>query len=74
MPTSKKTTKAPLFEENLDQLTQIVESLEKGSLTIEDALSQFEKGVTLVKTCQSALQAAEQKIQMLSTATPKDED
>ena len=74
MPTSKKTTKAPLFEENLDQLTQIVESLEKGSLTIEDALSQFEKGVTLVKTCQGALQAAEQKIQMLSTTTPKDED
>lgn len=74
MPTSKKTTKTPLFEENLDQLTQIVESLEKGSLTIEDALSQFENGVTLIKTCQGALQAAEQKIQTLSTTTAKDED
>lgn len=53
------------FEKSLDELTQIVETMEKGDLSLEQSLKQFEKGVQLTRQCQSALKEAEQSIQIL---------
>lgn len=53
------------FEKSLDELNVIVEELEHGGLSLEQALKNFEKGVTLVRNCQSALKDAEQKVQIL---------
>jgi exodeoxyribonuclease VII small subunit len=59
----KKTTN--LFEESLAELEQLVEQMEQGDLSLEDSLKSFERGVNLTRTCQKALQEAEQKVQIL---------
>lgn len=59
----KKTTN--LFEESLAELERLVEQMEQGELSLEDSLKSFERGVTLTRTCQKALQEAEQKVQIL---------
>jgi len=53
------------FEENLKELETIVAELEKGELTLEDAISKFEKGIKVSKECNSKLEDAEKKINIL---------
>ena len=55
------------FEESLKELEQIVQSLEAGELSLEDAMNFFERGLSLSQLSQEKLQDAEQKIQMLVT-------
>jgi exodeoxyribonuclease VII small subunit len=62
MPKKKATTS---FEESLAELEQIVALLEQGDVSLEDSLKSFERGVNLTRTCQQALQEANQKIQIL---------
>jgi exodeoxyribonuclease VII small subunit len=59
----KKTT--PDFEHALAELQTLVERLETGELSLEDALSTFEQGIRLSRECQNALTQAEQKVQLL---------
>lgn len=59
----KKTT--PDFEQSLSELQTLVERLENGELSLEDSLSTFEQGIRLSRECQSSLQQAEQKVQIL---------
>ena len=61
MPKKKSTT----FEDSLAELELLVSQLEQGDISLEDSLKSFERGVTLTRTCQQALQAAEQKVQIL---------
>ncbi|BCA96548.1 exodeoxyribonuclease 7 small subunit [Legionella antarctica] len=56
------------FEKSITELEVIVKQLEKGELTLEDSLKQFEKGIGLARHCQDVLNQAEQKIETL-TAT-----
>lgn len=53
------------FEEALKELEQLVEQMEQGELTLEESLKSFERGIKLTRTCQTALQEAEQKVQIL---------
>ncbi|MGZ5578667.1 MAG: exodeoxyribonuclease VII small subunit, partial [Methylobacter sp.] len=39
--------------------------LEQGDISLEESLQSFERGVFLTRTCQKALQEAEQKVQIL---------
>ena len=59
------TAKQPNLEKSLADLEKIVTQLEDGDISLEQALKQFEKGVKLSRDCQTALQAAEQKVQIL---------
>ena len=61
-------TTAPDFEAALAELEQIVTRLERGDLSLEESLRQFERGVLLTRNCQKALQQAEQKVALLSRA------
>ena len=54
------------FEKALAELEQLVETMEKGDLSLEDSLKQFERGVTLTRACQKALAEAEQKVRILT--------
>ena len=54
------------FEKALAELEQLVETMEKGELTLEESLKQFERGVTLTRACQKALAEAEQKVRILT--------
>lgn len=53
------------FEMTLKELEAIVTHLESGDLPLEDALTEFEIAVKLVKSGQEQLQKAEQRIQIL---------
>lgn len=53
------------FEQALENLEELVSSMEDGELTLEESLQAFEKGVKLTRECQSALKNAEQKVQLL---------
>jgi exodeoxyribonuclease VII small subunit len=54
------------FEQSIDELESLVEALESGTLSLEDSLKAFEKGVRITRECQDALKDAEQKISLLS--------
>ncbi len=56
---------ATLFEDSLKDLEGLVEQLEQGDISLEESLKSFEKGVKLTRICQTALQDAEQKVQIL---------
>lgn len=53
------------FEKSLSELETLVEEMEQGDLSLEDALKSFEKGIGLTTECQQALQSAELKVQEL---------
>ena len=64
-------SKSNQFEKSLQELQTIIAQLEKGELSLEESLKQFEKGVHLSRTCHEILQTAEQKVQMLTAAKSK---
>ncbi len=66
------TTPKP-FEQSITELESIVTRLEKGDLHLEDALQQFEQGIHLARSCQSALRQAEEKIEILSKSIDNQE-
>lgn len=53
------------FETNLKELEGVVKTLEAGEVPLEEMLTLFEKGIRLTKECTGALDAAEQKINVL---------
>lgn len=53
------------FETSLANLEQIVAQLESGELPIERSLELFEEGVGLARRCQSQLEDAERKVELL---------
>lgn len=53
------------LEKSLEELEALVAKLEGGDLPLEQALKEFERGVKLTRRCQTALQEAEQKIEIL---------
>jgi exodeoxyribonuclease VII small subunit len=59
------TPATPAFEAALAQLESLVSRLESGDLPLDEALRTFEQGVRLTRECQSALAAAQQKVQQL---------
>ena len=62
---SRKRTTPPDFEQALAELETLVEKMEQGDLSLEESLQSFERGIQLTRNCQQALQAAEQKVQIL---------
>ncbi|MGE0130037.1 MAG: exodeoxyribonuclease VII small subunit [Blastocatellales bacterium] len=53
------------FESSLASLEHIVAQLESGDLSLERAMELFEEGVGLTRRCQSQLEDAERKVEML---------
>jgi exodeoxyribonuclease VII small subunit len=54
-----------LFEENLEKLKEIVESLESGDLPLRESLEKFQNGVDIIKQCYKELETAELKIETI---------
>ncbi len=53
------------FENSLQELEALVDTMEKGDISLEESLTYFEKGIKLTKACQKALQDAEQTVNQL---------
>lgn len=56
-----------IFEEKLERLKEIVETLEApDTLELDASLTLFEEGVGLVRSCRELLEAAEVRVQNVS--------
>ena len=53
------------FEDALGKLEDITKKLEEGELSLEDALKHFDEGVKLAEQCNSKLNEAQKKIEIL---------
>ena len=54
------------FERALKELENLVSKMEDGELSLDDSLKAFERGIELTRSCQSSLEKAELRIQMLT--------
>lgn len=54
------------FEAALAELEELVGRMEAGSLSLEESLAAFERGIKLTRECQSALRSAELRIKALT--------
>ncbi|MCO7226685.1 exodeoxyribonuclease VII small subunit [Pleionea sp. CnH1-48] len=54
------------FETRLSRLENIVETMEQGKLSLDEALKHFEEGVKLTQNCQQMLDNARQRVKVLS--------
>ena len=50
------------FEDMLGELIEIVETLERGDLSLEDMLTHYQAGRALVRSCDDRLRAAEKQL------------
>lgn len=65
------------FEESMARLEQIVRSMERGDVALEESLKLFQEGTELVRSCQKILDDAQLHVKMIMTApdgSPVEED
>ena len=55
----------PSFEAAIQRLNEIVQTLERGDLPLEESLKLFEEGVRLSRVSQQRLDAAEKRVEEL---------
>lgn len=55
----------PDFEAALAELERLVEKMEAGEQSLEEALASFQRGIELTRSCQQALRQAEQRVEQL---------
>jgi exodeoxyribonuclease VII small subunit len=53
------------FEQSLDELEKLVARMEEGDMSLDDSLKSFERGISLYRNCQSALEQAELRVKLL---------
>ncbi|MBR5558675.1 MAG: exodeoxyribonuclease VII small subunit [Oscillospiraceae bacterium] len=62
------------YEKSVTRLREIIAELENPNITLETSMKLFEEGVILVKECGEVLDAAQQKIEVLSESLNKIQD
>ena len=68
---SKKPNKIN-FETSIAELEATIVRMEKGEMSLEDALQSFEEGVRLSRECQQLLASAEQRVLLLTEGGEED--
>jgi exodeoxyribonuclease VII small subunit len=69
-----KKVKNLTFEEGLERLREIVETLESGAPTLSETINLFEEGVAVARHLEALLADAETKVEKLTSAGPAAED
>ena len=54
------------FEENMMRLEQIVRTMERGDVPLEESLKLFQEGTALVQTCGKLLDEAELQVKKIA--------
>jgi len=67
-----KTDASPDFEKALAELEELVRKLESGTLSLDESLTEFRKGVDLTRHCQAVLDRAQQSVEQLLDADDED--
>lgn len=65
------------FEDKIQRLEQIVRSMERGDVALEESLKLFQEGTELVRSCGKLLDEAEFQVSKISKAadgSPVEED
>ena len=65
------------FETSMARLEQIVRSMERGDVALEESLKLFQEGTELVRNCQKLLEEAQLQVKMIMTTpdgSPVEED
>jgi exodeoxyribonuclease VII small subunit len=60
------------FESALAELESLVQSMESGQFGLEESLTAYQRGAELLKYCQGALDAAEQRVRVLEDGAMRD--
>lgn len=66
----KKTAKLPSFEKSLEELEEMVDTMESGELALEELITSYERGAKLISHCESVLDAARKRLDLI-TLKPK---
>lgn len=56
------------FEESMQRLEQIIRSMERGEVPLEESLKLFQEGTELVASCEKLLENAQLQVKMVLTA------
>ena len=56
------------FEEALKELEEIVNSLERGDVSLEDAIEAYERGSILKDQCEKRLKEAKMKVEKIQSS------
>lgn len=79
MAARKKTTKNKTstesklsFEEALEELESLVDAMENDQLPLEQLVANYEKGSKLMAHCQSVLESAQDRIELISLGNPEE--
>lgn len=64
--TAEENTAAPTFEDALAGLETIVEAMEHEQLPLEELVAYYEKGTALLDRCESILQSARDRIELIT--------
>jgi len=59
------------FEEAIKELGSIVGKIEQGEIPLQDSLTQYERGMSLIQHCQTILKKAEKRIEKISQPEAK---
>ena len=54
--------KKQTYEENSEQIDEILEKLENGELSLEDSINEYEKAIKLIKESEKLLEIGEGKV------------
>lgn len=54
------------LEESFDALDGIIEEMQTGQLTLEEAFQKYEVGMKLIKDCNSSIEKVEKKLVVIS--------
>lgn len=66
--------KEKTFEENLQELQDVVNNLEQGDIPLEKALSEFQKGIQLSSQLQDTLKNAEKTLTKVMKGNGEESD
>ncbi|MXZ48741.1 MAG: exodeoxyribonuclease VII small subunit [Candidatus Dadabacteria bacterium] len=53
------------FENLLDEIKEIVDTLETGKLPLDESIEKFERGASLIKECYLILESVKKKISLI---------
>jgi exodeoxyribonuclease VII small subunit len=57
----------PDFEQALAELESIIQRIESGQIGLEKSITEYERGVGLIRRCRQVLERAEQRVEELTS-------
>ena len=65
VPSAPATEMSTSYEAALAELERIVDSLESGSMPLQDMLSSYQRGAELLQYCRARLQAVDEQVRLI---------